>query len=234
MNGFYVINRIVDLVDIDYIDIYKLDKYFCFSIKGPNNWTSSNIWLDENNHLHLKLSHSPETGGWTCAELNTNVRFGFGTFRWFVEGPIDQLDRNVVLGLFTYGDLDGTNEIDIEVAKWSQPEPDASNLFYTVYPRSLDAGKRVSNNTRMILEGTYTTHQFNWTAEHVAFQSQHGFMNSSEHNVFFSYQTPANFSRAMPYLTAPLHMNLWAFQGKPPSDGREVEIIIHDFKYTKA
>jgi hypothetical protein len=38
----------------------------------------------------------------------------------------------------------------------------------------------------------------------------------------------------MPYLDAPLHMNLWAFQGKPPTDGQEVEIIIHDFKYTKA
>jgi hypothetical protein len=182
----------------------------------------------------LKLSHSSTTGGWTCAELYTNVKFGFGNFRWFVEGAIDKFDRNVVLGLFTYGGVDGTNEIDIEVAKWSRPEPEASNLFYTVYPRTLDIAKPVSNNTRMTLQGTYTTHQFNWTSDHIAFQSQHGFMDSPDRNIFFAYQTPANFTPAMPYLDAPLHMNLWAFQGKPPTDGQEVEIIIHDFKYTKA
>jgi hypothetical protein len=59
-------------------------------------------------------------------------------------------------------------------------------------------------------------------------------MDSPDRNIFFAYQTPANFTAAMPYLDAPLHMNLWAFQGKPPTDGQEVEIIIHDFKYIKA
>ncbi len=201
---------------------------------GPNNWTSDNIWIDADNNLHLKLSHSPITGGWTCAELYTNVKFGFGTFRWFVEGAIDKFDTNVVLGLFTYGGEDGTNEIDIEVAKWGRKEPEVSNLFYTVYPRALGVAKPVSVGTRMSLQGTYTTHQFNWTSNHVAYQSQHGFMTSPIENIFFSYLTPKNFTTSMPYIDAPLHLNLWAFQGKPPTDGREVEIIIHDFKYTKA
>lgn len=87
-------------------------------MKGPNNWNSNNVWVDQHNKLHLKLRYSPETHGWTCAELYTDIEFGYGTFRWFVEGAIDQFDPNVVLGLFTYkGLIDGTNEIDIEVAK---------------------------------------------------------------------------------------------------------------------
>jgi hypothetical protein len=30
----------------------------------------------------------------------------------------------------------------------------------------------------------------------------------------------------------PVHINLWLFQGRPPKDGQEVEVIIRGFKYT--
>ncbi|CAF0782018.1 unnamed protein product [Adineta steineri] len=201
---------------------------------GPNDWKSDNVWVDADNKLHLKLHKSPTTGGWTCAELYSKVRFSFGTFRWFVEGAIDKFDTNVVLGLFTYGGIDGTNEIDIEMAKWGRTESEASNLFYTTYPHTLDVAKPVSSGTRISLQGTYTTHQFIWNSYNVVFQSQHGFMNSSHENIFYSYTTPIAFTSAMPHISAPLHMNLWAFQGRPPTDGQEVEIVIHNFKYIQA
>jgi hypothetical protein len=190
--------------------------------------------LDQNNKLHLKLRRSPVTGGWTCAELYTNVKFGFGTYRWFIEGAIDKFDPNVIFGLFTYGGIDGTNEIDIEVAKWGRTEQAASNLFYTVYPHSLGAAQHVNSGKLISLQGTYTTHRFTWSPSDVSFQSQHGFADAPNQNVFFSYRTPSTFNTAMPTRTAPLHINLWAFQGKPPTDGKEVEIIIHDFKYIQA
>ncbi|CAF0976170.1 unnamed protein product [Rotaria sp. Silwood1] len=201
---------------------------------GPNNWNSNNVWVDDNGKLHLKLSYSGRKGGWTCAELYTNVKFGFGTFRWFVEGAIDKFDPRVVLGLFTYGGDDGTNEIDIEVAKWGRTELVASNYFYTVYPHTLGIAQPVSNGTRISLQGTYTTHQFTWTSDKVSFLGQHGFMTSPTENRFYSYQTPTEFAPSIPYTSAPLHMNLWLFQGKPPMNGQTVEIVIHDFKYTKA
>lgn len=125
-----------------------------------------------------------------------------------------------------------TNEIDIEIAKWGRVEPEASNLGYTVYPRALNTAKQVSSGTKMTLQGTYTTHQFTWTREYVSLQSQHGFASSPTKNVFFQFQTPASFASSMPVLSAPLHMNLWTFQGKPPTDENEVEIVIHDFQYT--
>ncbi|CAF2723358.1 unnamed protein product [Rotaria sp. Silwood2] len=201
---------------------------------GPNNWNSNNVWVDKQNKLHLKLRYSPMTRGWTCAELYTKVKFSFGTFRWFVEGAIDQFDPNVVLGMFTYGGVDGTNEIDIEVAKWGQRDPKASNIFYTVYPHKLGIAQPVSSGTRISLQGTYTTHQFTWSHKKVSFLAQYGFMTSPKKNIFYSYQTPIRFASSMPYTSAPLHMNLWMFQGKPPTNGKEVEIIIHNFKYTKA
>lgn len=180
--------------------------------------------------MHLKLAYS-SSSGWTCAELYTNVTFGFGTYRWFVEGAIDRFDTNVVLGIFTYGGVDNINEIDIEMAKWGRLEPKASNLFYTIYPRA-NGTEPVSNGTQMSLEGTYTTHRFTWTNDYVSLQSQHGFQKSPTENVFFAYQTPAYFAPSMPILSVPLHTNLWIFKGRPPTDMKEVEIIIHDFQYT--
>ncbi|CAF4153154.1 unnamed protein product [Rotaria sordida] len=199
---------------------------------GPNNWSSNNVWLDNDNNLHLKLSYSSTTG-WTCAEVYTNVVFSYGTYRWFIEGAIDKLDPNVVLGLFTYQGLDGTNEIDIEAARWGQKKARASNLFYTVYPKILGNTQPVSTGTLISLQGTYTTHQFTWTSQKISFQSQHGFQISPNPNIFFSYQTPDSFESSVPNGTAPVHMNLWAFQGKPPMNGQEVEIIIHGFNYTQ-
>jgi hypothetical protein len=211
----------------------KIKTYFSLSfIKGPNNWNSSNIWVDANKNLHLKLSYSP-TNGWTSAELYTKRKFHFGTFRWFVEGAVDQLDPNVVFGLFTYGGVDGTNEIDIEFSTWGQTDPTASNLFYTVYPNASGVAQ-VSGGTRISLQGTYTTNQFTWVPCYVAAQIQGGFISTSEtQNLIFSYTTPTNFSSAIPRMPAPIHMNLWSFQGQPPINGQEVEIIIHSFNYTK-
>ena len=40
---------------------------------------------------------------------------------------------------------------------------------------------------------------------------------------------PARFISQQPM---PVHINLWLFQGRPPKDGQEVEVIIRDFKYT--
>lgn len=158
---------------------------------------------------------------------------GFGSYRWFVEGAIDKFDTNVVLGLFTYGGVDGTNEIDIEVARWGQTESVAPNLSYTIYPRALNAGQRVSSSKHISLGGTYTTHRFEWTKDYVSLQSQNGFQNSPNQDVFFKYKTPASFASIMPIVTAPLHMNLWIDRGRPPTDGKEVEIVIHDFQYTR-
>lgn len=54
--------------------------------------------------MHLKLS--AVKGNWYAAELATTQRLGFGTYQWQLIGRIDQLDPNVVLGLFTYPTAD--------------------------------------------------------------------------------------------------------------------------------
>ena len=84
---------------------------------GVANGSPSNVSVDDNGYLHLKITKSGTT--WTAAELFTTEKLGFGTYQWQVDAPIDRFDKNVVLGLYPYGPAagigsDGTNEIDIE------------------------------------------------------------------------------------------------------------------------
>lgn len=92
---------------------------------GPNRWDPENVSVDSKGQLHLKITKVADE--WRCAELTLKKRLGFGRYQFQVIGRIDQLDRNIVLGLFNYPTPDvgkeGTNEIDIEFARWAAPMP---------------------------------------------------------------------------------------------------------------
>jgi hypothetical protein len=87
---------------------------------GPNQWDENNVWVDGSGYLHLKLSQ--RAGRWYCSEVYTKDRLAFGSYQFWVIGHVDKLDQNVVFGLFSYPTPDvgpdGTNELDIEFAKW--------------------------------------------------------------------------------------------------------------------
>jgi len=100
-------------------------------------------------------------GTWTAAEIFTTDKIGFGTYQWQIDGPVDKLDKNVVVGLYPYGPQagigsDGQNEIDIEYARWGNASYPNGN--YTVYPPTGTG----SNETTFdfTLTGTYTTSRF--------------------------------------------------------------------------
>jgi len=197
---------------------------------GPNTWDPRNVWVDADDTLHLKLAH--RDGVWTCAELTASTGFGFGRFQWWVEGAIDRLDPNVVLGLFTYPTSqvgpDGTNEIDIEMARWGN----ASNppLNYTVWPATAGTAS-TTQPSPMVLSGTYTTHRFRWAADRIDFTSLHGFRDDDLNPIATWSFAPADAAHQVPQAPVPLHLNLWLFQGQPPTDSAEVEIKLHAFAY---
>ena len=136
---------------------------------GPNYWSGTNAWVDGAGQLHLKLSQ--RQGTWYCAEVSTQQRLGFGQYQWWVTGRLDNLDKNVVFGLFNYPPADvgsdGTNEIDIEIAKWRKQ--DAPNGNFSVWP----GREKLARHTQtfdVTYSGSNTTHRFNWQRESVLFQ----------------------------------------------------------------
>src|SRR4051812_19512341 len=87
---------------------------------GPNYFSSSanNVWVDNLGRLHLRITK--QGSRWFCAEVVSQASFGYGTYRWYLDSPVDNLDPNVVLGLFTWSDLPdyANREIDIEFSRW--------------------------------------------------------------------------------------------------------------------
>jgi hypothetical protein len=198
---------------------------------GPNVWDEHNVWLDASTNLHLKISRHDRN--WSCAEVTMQARLGLGRYQFQVTGRLDRLDDNVVLGLFNYPTADvgpdGTHEIDIEFARWGEAKNPLGN--YTVWPvlRSL---RQATQPFPFTLADEPTTHRFIWSRERVKFQSLQGHREDNREEVSTWLYAPGNAARRISQQPMPVHINLWLFRGLAPKDGREVEVIINDFKFT--
>jgi hypothetical protein len=196
---------------------------------GPNNWSSQNVFVDSGGDLHLQINERNKQ--WSCAEVSLTQSLGFGSYQFQLIGRTDQLDTNVVLGLFSYGGPDGTNEIDIEDGRFGHPAANSGN--YTVYPAQFVPNYvNTTNSFPISLNGTDTTQRFIWTGNHVTFQSLYGHYNDDT-NDFASWTfQPNNPTVSIPQNAAPVHMNLWLAGGQPPTNGMPVEIVVSSFTFT--
>lgn len=191
---------------------------------GPNFWSRRNVWVDAQGHLHLRLEKW--NNKWYCAEVQSLDSFGMGAWQWKIEGAVDLLDKNVVLGLFNYSGNDGFDEMDIEFARWGNAAN--PNLNYTVWPAQ-NGFSYFSYNNYFTLSGTYTTHRFTRSTHAVIFKSMHGFYDDDTN--LFATATCTSPPKSISQRRMPAYMNLWMFQGKLPSNMQSVEIIVHEFKY---
>jgi hypothetical protein len=204
---------------------------------GSNTGLAANVSVDANGYLHLKITQSG--GKWYCAELFTNDTMGFGTYQWQIEGSVDRMDKNVVLGLFPYGPVagiggDGTNEIDIEYARWGKSSwPDGN---YTVYPNS---GSTVGDTTFefSLNGGSAVTATFVWSAASVTEMTQSGFhdIGDSSGMICKWRYAPSNPAVNIPQRAMPLGMNLWLCGGcgGAPSNGQPLDIIVRKFTHVR-
>jgi hypothetical protein len=198
---------------------------------GPNRWSRSNVWIDKQGDLHMKIDKVD--GQWCCPEIWTEKPLGFGTYQCHVEGRLDQLAPNVVFSMFSYAGPDGVNEIDIEFAKWGHAKE--KNLWWTVYPS--DASKKqTSHGIDIKLDGSYTTSRYKWTSAGVDYRFLGGHQaTDSDTNTIGDWNfAPPDSAALVPQKKLPLHFNLWLFEGKPPVDGKPIEFVVHDFTFKAA
>ena len=197
---------------------------------GPNAWEERNVWLDSSGGLHLKISL--RDGKWSCAEVTSKARLGFGRYQFQIEGRPDLFDDNVVLGLFNYPtpDVGGdeTHEIDIEFARWGSAKNPMGN--FTVWP----VEKSLGNTTKtfaLALNGSATTHRFDWSSTRVLYRSLHGYRDDDAEEIARWNFEPTDPLRRIAQKPMPVHLNLWLFKGRPPKDGKEVEVVIRSFGF---
>jgi hypothetical protein len=184
---------------------------------GPNLFATANAWVAADG-LHLRISKV--SGKWNAAEVINQASLGRGTYSWTVAGDLNALDRNAVLGLFTWNDdpTDNHREIDVEFSRWSNAS-DPTNGQFVVQPYSTSGN--LLRITQPAGEGS-STHAFTWGTSSVAFAS--------------SAAAPSSWTYTGPDVPHPggenARMNLWLFRGAAPSNGQPIEVVITDFTFT--
>jgi hypothetical protein len=186
---------------------------------GRNYFSSSeeNVWVDSRGNLHLKITK--RKGKWYCAAVTLKESFAYNKYVFHISSRVDQFDKNVVGGLFTY--LDDSHEIDIEFSRWGI-EGNSNSQFAVqpayqngnIYRYSLD------------LRGRHSTHIIDWRKDTIDFISCRGYHLTKPD----SRQIMSEWSYTGNHIPAEgdekLMINLWLYNGLPPSDKKEVEMII--------
>ena len=188
---------------------------------GPNYFSASpeNVWVDANGRLHLKITQ--RNGRWTCAEIISRDSPGHGTYLFELATPVADLDRNAVLGLFTWSDKAqyAHREIDIEFARWGDAT-DATNAQYVVQPHD-----RAGHLHRLTAPPTApTVHGFTWRPGQIVFASSD--LTSWDHD--WTYTAPD-----VPRSGGEnVRLNLWLFNGAAPTNDQEIEVVVTRFTFT--
>jgi hypothetical protein len=195
---------------------------------GPNYFSdrTQNVWVDGLGRLHLNIVQ--RNGRWYCSEVMTKESLGYGTYVFQIDTRVDLLDRNVVLGLFTWDDTApeyNFREIDVEFSRWGVEGNKVGQ--YVVQPWSHSGNM---HRFDVVLTDGAATSCFNWEASSVFFQSLYGHQTcpgSSQEIASWTYGGPD----VPPEGGGNARINLWLLNGYPPTDGQPVEVIIKAFEF---
>ncbi|TFH49386.1 MAG: hypothetical protein E4G92_01960 [Bacteroidia bacterium] len=186
---------------------------------GQNYFSSSeeNVWVDSHGNLHLKITN--RKGKWYCATVTMKESFAYNKYIFQISSRVDRFDKNVVGGLFIY--LDDSNEIDIEFARWGIEGN--SNSQFAVQPAHHNGN---IYRYPLDLRGRHSTHIIDWKKDTIEFLSFRGYHLTrpdsrqimSEWIYTGNYIPDEDEEKVM--------INLWLYNGLPPSDNKEVEMII--------
>lgn len=195
---------------------------------GPNQFSNSsdNVWVDDGKRLHLRITH--HNNHWYCAEVISQQSFGYGTYRFYLDTRVDNLDPNIVLGLFTWSDDPAYShrEVDIECTKWGDAD-NSTNAQFVVQPYH-PPGHLL--RFQVPHEANTSTHSFTWKQDSVFFQGLkgHDATSPNPNDVIKQWK----YTQSIPKPGGEnARMNLWLVGGRAPTDGKEAEIIIKKFEF---
>jgi len=183
-----------------------------------NNWSDSqkSVWIDPLNRLHLKVRKIHNK--WMSVEIKSLRPTTYGTHRFYMDSRIDQLDKNLVAGLFIYK---GHNqEMDIEFSKWRQEN--VPNAQFVVQPETPENMKKFN----IQLQGTYSTHLIDWQAQKIIFKSFYGHNFQPPNANYLIQQWKYDKKHLADDKKYYIHINLWLSHNQAPVNSKHTELII--------
>lgn len=188
---------------------------------GPNIFSKANVSVDGSGSLHLKIARDA-SNRWTTSEVIAPASYGYGTYTFTVATPLNALDRNVVLGLFTWSDKApyAHREIDFEAARWGNAA-DPTSAQFVVQPYD-----KPNHLVRFdVSDAVRTVQQFTWRAGSVTFVSRR-----LDTNAIVASYTYTGTDVPKPG-DERVHLNTWLFGGAAPSNGLPVDVVVETFAY---
>jgi hypothetical protein len=210
-----------------------------------------NVWVDNQDRLHLKITYDNANVRWNCAQIGSKETFGgYGKYTFYIDNVImkmangeesAELDKNVVIGLYTYDRScsdPSKNEIDLEFSQWGDSRLEEG--WFIVW-KDGDQLKRGLYNFPIQLVGKSSVHSFDWTASNIVFYSSEMtfcplYPESFDYKEGDDIVGPSG--EGYGYIPQPqkekVLMNIWLTGGKPYSDDmKSAEIIISSFEFDR-
>ncbi len=218
---------------------------------GPNYFSSQsdNVKVDSLGDLHIRITK--RNNKFYCVALFTTQTVGYGLYKFYVSSHIENLDKNIVVGLFTWNDLNcvtnANSEVDIEFTRWGDAgNPDV--IEYSVQPTNAGLETERFSSWPMKITDNKTLHLINWTSSSVSFSSYetHSYPPSQSNLISswnFGNNNPAKSKLECnsnpivipaPQSNTHLDMNMWLDGGRYPSDNLEAEVVIHAVQFSPA
>lgn len=188
---------------------------------GPNLWGdgADQAWVDQGGKLHLSIVRREE--GWSSVELVGGKRLGYGTYSVDVEGSIRELDANAVFGFFSWDQLSGryNRELDIEVSRWANPE--SLPGWFTVQPYETPGNQHGFD----LPPAAVYTFWMGWSEKAIVFSCFADGVPLTTWTWSGKVPTPG---------AARLHINLWLFQGREPAGTGTREVVLSNLRFAPA
>ena len=109
------------------------------------------------------------------------------------------------------------------------------NANFTVYPAYGAPAPYNSHNfvysLPAVVPGGAATHRFTRAADRVTVETFAG-GEASERKLLARWVYAPAEARRIPQKPLAVHINLWLFRGRPPADGKPVEVVIKRFRFT--
>lgn len=236
--------RVIDFADQEWlIESYMTEK----SYPGPNYYSNeeAHVWVDNHDFLNLTIQQN-EFGQWVCSSVKSLVPAKYGIHRFKVIGNLEDLDKNVVVGMFFYR-VDPYNpeqraEVDIELSSWGFPKdtPDgtiqaSSNVHYVLWePWTNNTSPVVQSSESFWMDmprGTHTTHELSWHPKTLSFISYYGHSHNNPNKKVARYFELSNHKSdtwILPKEEEKMHLliNFWLHESDHPSSQQKQTIKI--------
>jgi hypothetical protein len=182
---------------------------------GQNVYSATNISVDGESAMHLRISRTEKD--WSCAEASLTRNLGYGTYEFVVRG-LDTLEPAAVFSMFTYDYASGAlhnREMSIEISRWGDPAK--KNAQYVLQPYYA-----ASNVHRFhALAGTLTF-SLRWEQDRATFRTRRGSTNISEHVFTAGVPSPGIES---------IRVVLYIYRAAPTKLENPMEVVIERFAY---